>query len=131
MLIARYDFLLVFYVEPLSSNKLSTTTTISRTTPQNIQQVRAHLPTYAKNVAMPAFTAANPRCCVTGRAAIGRYLLPAGLLLAANPPHAAAAGEWDRQTDRWTDTVPFNRRCSAYYAINANKPVSLYATWLK
>ena len=31
-------------------------------------------------------------------AAISRYLLPAGPT-AANPPHATAVGEWDRQTD--------------------------------
>jgi len=31
-------------------------------------------------------------------AAIDQYLLPAGPT-AANPPHAAAVGEWDRQTD--------------------------------
>ena len=35
--------------------------------------------------------AAAPCCC-----AAGRYLLPAGPT-AANPPHAAAAGEWNRQ----------------------------------
>ena len=33
-----------------------------------------------------------------GHAAIDRYLLPA-TPTAANPPHSAAAGEWDRQTD--------------------------------
>ena len=40
-------------------------------------------------------------CCwapCSGRAAIDRYLLPTGPT-AANPPHAAAAGEWNRQTD--------------------------------
>jgi len=37
-----------------------------------------------------------------GRAVIDRYLLPAGLT-AANPPHAAAAGEWHRRTERGTD----------------------------
>ena len=31
-------------------------------------------------------------------AAIDQYLLPAGPT-AANPPHAAAVGKWDRQTD--------------------------------
>jgi len=43
-------------------------------------------------------------CCYgTGRAVIDRYLLPAEPT-AANPPRAAAAGEWDRdgQTDRRT-----------------------------
>ena len=51
-------------------------------------------------------------------AAIGRYRLPAGLT-AANPSHAAMAGERDRQTDRRTDTVPFHRPCSAYYSANS------------
>ena len=37
------------------------------------------------------------------RAAVNRYLLPAGPT-AANAPHAAAAVDsWDRQTDRQTD----------------------------
>ena len=35
-------------------------------------------------------------------AAIDRYLLPAGPT-AAIPPHVAAAGEWNRQTDGQTD----------------------------
>ena len=57
-----------------------------------------------------------------------RYLLSTGPT-AENPPHAAAAGQWDRQTDRrqrrrkniWTDTVPLHRRCSAHNAGNTNK----------
>jgi len=57
-----------------------------------------------------------------------RYLLPTGPT-AENPPHAAAAGQWDRQTDRrqrrrkniWTDTVPLHRRCSAHNTGNTNK----------
>jgi len=51
-----------------------------------------------------------PCCCGAGRAAIDRYLLPAGPT-AANPPHAAAAGNWD---SGWTDTVPLHRPWSAY-----------------
>jgi len=39
-----------------------------------------------------------PCCCGAGRAAIDRQLLAAGLT-AANPPHVAAAGGWDRQAD--------------------------------
>ena len=39
-----------------------------------------------------------PCCCGAGRAAIDRYILPAGPT-AANPPHDAATGERDRQTD--------------------------------
>ena len=48
------------------------------------------------------------------------HLLPAGRI-AANPPHDAAAEEWERQTDSWTDTVPFHRPCSAYYAGSARE----------
>ena len=48
-------------------------------------------------------------------AAIDRYRLPAGPT-AANPPHAAAASEWDRQTD----TVPLHRPCSVSYADSVN-----------
>jgi len=58
--------------------------------------------TSAASVALPAFAdargAAAPDCGAADRAAIDRYLLPAGPT-AANPPHAAAAGEWDRQRD--------------------------------
>jgi len=57
-------------------------------------------------------------------AAIDQYLLPAGPT-AANPPHAAAVGKWDRQTD----TIPFHRPCPAYYAGSDNKCYVLgYAT---
>jgi len=42
-----------------------------------------------------------------GRAAIDRYIPPAGPT-AANPPQDAAAVDgWDRQTNRRTDTVPY------------------------
>ena len=59
--------------------------------------------TYADNVALPAFA-----CRATvRRAAINRYLLPAGPQL------------W-LMTDRRTNTVPFRRPCSAYYAGSAN-----------
>jgi len=40
--------------------------------------------------------AAHICCCGAGHATIGLYLLPAG---PTYPPHAAAAGEWNRQTD--------------------------------
>jgi len=40
----------------------------------------------------------RPRLLQKRRAAIDRYRLPTGPT-AANPPHADAAGEWDRQTD--------------------------------
>ena len=58
------------------------------------------------------------RCC-TGlrRAAVDRYLLPAGRS-AANPPHAAAAiDRWDRHT---TDGHRTHTPCSAYCAGSAN-----------
>jgi len=49
-------------------------------------------------------------------AVVDRYLLPARRS-AANPLHAAAAVErWDRQTD----SRPFRRPCSTYYASSVN-----------
>jgi len=43
---------------------------------------------------------------VAGRAAVDRYLLPAGPT-AANPPHTAAAGKRDRQTPcHYIDPAP-------------------------
>jgi len=63
-----------------------------------IKQASPCSATYAENVALPAFAAARraaaPCCCGAGRAAIDRFFLPAGPT-AANPPHAAAAGERD------------------------------------
>jgi len=86
-------------VEPFSLNKKKTTSCVQ-------------LPTYAENVPLPVFAAARraaaPCCCGADRAAIDRYLLPVWLT-AANPPYAAAADEWDRQTDGRTDAVPFHR----------------------
>jgi len=38
---------------------------------------------------------------------------------AANLQQRRAAAGWDRQTDRWTVTVPFHRPCSACYAGSA------------
>jgi len=74
-------------------------------------------------MALPAFAAtchaAVPCCCGAGRAAYDRYLLPAGPT-AANPSHAAAAGEWDRRTG----TVPFYRPCAEYYTGSANNSLS-------
>jgi len=49
----------------------------------------------------------QPRLLQTHRAAIDPYHPPA-VLTAANPPRAAAAGEWDRQMDRQTDDVPLH-----------------------
>jgi len=56
------------------------------------------------NTALPASAAVAPCCCGAGRVAIDRYLLPAGPT-AANPLHAAAVGEWDRQKDSWRQTL--------------------------
>ena len=70
------------------------------------KQACVQLPTSAVNVALPAFSAARraaaPCCCGAGHAAIDRYFLPTRLTT-ANPPHAVAAGEWERQTDGQTD----------------------------
>ena len=69
------------------------------------EQISVQPPTSAANVALPASAAARraaaPCCCGAGRAAIDRYILPAGPT-AANPPHDAATGERDGQTDRRT-----------------------------
>ena len=57
--------------------------------------------------------AVAPLLLSVGRAAIDRYLLPAGPK-AANPPHAASAVDsWDRRTDgrtlcRYTDPAAYN-----------------------
>jgi len=50
-----------------------------------------------------------------GRAAIHRYLLPAGPTAATGLLLLVHAG-----TDRWTDTIPLHRPCSSYYASSAN-----------
>ena len=60
-------------------------------------QVCVQLPTYADNGALHA----RIRPLGPGRAAVDRYLLPAGPT-AAHAPHAAGDREWKRQTD-----VPF------------------------
>ena len=57
-------------------------------------------------------------------AEIDRHLLPTGHK-AANRPHAAEAGERDRQTGRRTDTVPFHKPYSAYYAGSASEVTTL------
>jgi len=62
----------------------------------------------AVNVTQPAFAtrAATSYCCGAGRAAIDWYLLPVRPT-AANPPHAATVGEWDRRTPyRYIDPAP-------------------------
>jgi len=55
-------------------------------------------------------------------AAIDRYLLPPGpQQQTCNNAFAAVGPCWDRQTERRTDTVPFHRPCSAFYAECANE----------
>ena len=67
-------------------------------------------------VCWPGAENARDKCCGAGLAAIDRYILPAGIT-AANPPHAAAAVEWDRRTVRRTDGY---RTVGIYYADSAN-----------
>ena len=75
-----------------------------------IEQVCVQLPTYADNVTLLAFAAAERRAAV--RRVIDRYLLPAGPT-AANPPQRyAVVDRWDRQTGGQTDTVSFYRSCA-------------------
>jgi len=71
-------------------------------------------------VALPAFATAQ-LLLSAGNAAIEGYLLLGGPT-APNPQQRSAAGEWDRQTDRRTDTLPLRRPCcSANQAGRANK----------
>jgi len=49
-----------------------------------------------------------------------RYCLPTRPT-AANPPHAAVAGEWNRLTNRWTQYRYIDP--AAYYASSVNKAV--------
>jgi len=66
------------------------------------------------------------RCCCSNRSisparwAHGKKLVAAGLLLWA---HARTDG----RTDRRTDSLPFYRPCSAYYASSANNWLYLFA----
>jgi len=68
-------------------------------------------------VALLAFAAASraaaPLLLTAGRAAIDRYLLPAGPT-AANPQQRRAAVRWDRETDGRTDARQLHIPCSAY-----------------
>ena len=94
-----------------------------------MNQVCVHSPTSAANVTLPACASACPAscCCCAGRAAIDRYLLPAGqqtrrmLLQRANG------------TNTRTDTVPLRRPCSTYYALptkQSNLEVIGFPSWL-
>ena len=81
-------------------------------TRNTMKQVRAQHHTSADNAALPTFarrdaTAAARLLLTAGRAAIDRYLLPAGPI-AANPPSGVRRmGQTDRQTDRQTDTIRY------------------------
>jgi len=70
------------------------------------KQVRDQPPTYADNVALPAFAR---RCC-SNRSISAENL----------QQRVCCCGPMRGQTDRRTDTVPFHRPCSAYYAGNAS-----------
>jgi len=72
-------------------------------TRNTMKQVRAQLHASADNAALPAFarrdaTAAARLLLTAGRAAIDRYLLPAGPT-AANPPSGVRRNGTDRQRD--------------------------------
>ena len=86
--------------------------------------VSVQVPTYADNMALPAF-ARRTLLVSAGHTAIDQYFLPAGPTAAIKPETAglllwANAG---RHRDWRTDTVPLHRPCSAYeyYAGSANK----------
>ena len=79
-------------------------------------QVCVQLPTSADNASLPALAVARRAAGAAAaerRAAIDRHLLLAGST-AANPQQQRAAGEWDRQSDGWTDAWQLHRPCSAY-----------------
>jgi len=84
--------------------------------PNFVSQVWVQPHTAARNVTLLAFAAdcraaAAPLLLGAGRAAIDRYLLPAGAT-AANPPHTAeTVDSWGTQTDRQSDSVPLHRPC--------------------
>jgi len=69
------------------------------------------LPTHADNVALPVFTRRTP-------------LLQQSIDISCPPcPQQQTRRtllQWANGTDRRTDTVPFHRPCSAYYAGSAN-----------
>ena len=70
-----------------------------------LKQVCVQLPTYADNVALPAFARRTQRCC----APCSNLSIPP-----AGRPHSkvCCCGPcWDRQTDRRTDTRQMHRPC--------------------
>ena len=75
-----------------------------------------------KQVRVQLRTLTTWHCCRAPlhRWAIGRYLLQAGpqaQILPLWPMHVGT----NRRTDIRTDTLPFSRPCSAYYAVSADK----------
>ena len=81
----------------------------------------AHVVKYRRSLTRTAHLTVRPSQAAA--AAIDRYLLLAG-------PTAAGLLLWARAgTDRRTDTVPFHRPCSAYYADSANNTVVILI-WL-
>jgi len=84
-----------------------------------------HTRTRSGPITLPGPQSGRQLTVGVGRAAIDRYLLPAGPT-AANPPHAAAAGEWDRQTDgRFIDHIAY---CAGSVRIIAVTCQSSYPT---
>jgi len=78
-------------------------------------------------VTLPAFAAKRRTagaCCGThsARAAVDRYLLPAGAQQQTRrTPLLMLTGGTDRQTDERTDARPLHKPCSAYYAGSVKK----------
>jgi len=79
--------------------------------PLLLRQVCVQPSPSAVNTTLPAFAAERHAAAELAAATIDQYLLPAGPT-AANQPHAAAAGKWDRQMDRHmiTQTLPHTMR---------------------
>jgi len=72
---------------------------------------------------MTLLTFTAPCCCGAGRAAIDRYLLPAGPT-AANPPHAAAESELDRQTDGHSTAYTMRYDTKSYSNVRSKADIS-------
>jgi len=81
----------------------------------NTENVCVQIPTYADNVALPAFAR---RCCwaLILQQSIDIFCTPGPQQETSSSGFAAVGSCWNRQTD----TVPLRRHCSAYYAGSAN-----------
>ena len=75
------------------------------------QQLYVQLPTYADNMALPAFTR---RC--SSNPSISAANLQQRVCCCGGPC-------WDKQMNRRTDMVPFHRPCSAYFVGSANNVI--------